>query len=357
MPHCGEHLLLTNLLWSDAGLGQRMQSGPLKRREVITLLGGAAAAWPLVARAQQSDRMRRIGVLTPWASNDAEAQDRVTAFVQALQPLGWTVGQNVRIDYRWGDGNVGTTRKYASELVALAPDVIFAPSSAATAPLLEVNRTIPTVFAGVADPVAAGYVDSLARPGGNVTGFTIYEYSIGGKWLELLKEIAPGVTRAAVLREASIAAGPGLFGAIQALAPSRGLELRLVNVQDGGEIERAVTAFAQLPNGGVIATGSPRQSALRELIVTLAAKYRLPTVYNARFYVAAGGLISYGADFLDQSRRAASYVDRILRGEKPADLPVQAPTKYELIINLKTAKALGLEVPQTLLARADEVIE
>jgi putative tryptophan/tyrosine transport system substrate-binding protein len=301
--------------------------------------------------------MRRIGVLTPWASNDAEAQDRVTAFVQALQPLGWTVGQNVRIDYRWGDGNVDTTRKYAAELVSLAPDVILALSSAAAAPMLEATHTVPIVFAGVADPVAAGYVESLARPGGNVTGFTVYEYSIGGKWLELLKEIAPGVTRAAVLREAGIAAGPGLFGAIQALAPSRGLELRLVNVQNAGEIERAITAFAQLPNGGMIATGSPRQSALRELIVTLAAKHRLPTVYNARFYIAAGGLVSYGADFLDQSRRAADYVDRILKGEKPADLPVQAPTKYELVINLKTARALGLTVPDTLLARANEVIE
>ena len=328
----------------------------MRRREFITVLGGAVA-WPAVARGQPRDRVRRIGVLTPWASDDAEAQDRVTAFTQGLQQLGWAVGQNVRVEYRWGDGKVATTRKYASELVALAPDVILALSSAAVAPLLEVTSSVPIVFAGVADPVAAGYVESLARPGSNVTGFTVYEYSIGGKWLELLKEIAPGVTRAAVLREAGIAAGPGLFGAIQALAPSLGLELRLVNVPDAVEIERAITAFAQLPNGGVIATGSPRQSALREVIVALAAKHRLPTVYNARFYVAAGGLISYGADFLDQSRRAASYVDRILKGEKPGDLPVQAPTKYELIVNLKTAKALGIEIPSTLLARADEVIE
>jgi putative ABC transport system substrate-binding protein len=333
-----------------------MHFNGLKRREFITLVGGTVA-WPLGAGAQQPERMRRIGVLTPWASNDAEAQDRVEAFVQTLQRLGWIDGQNVRIDYRWGDGKADTTRKYASELVALAPDVILALSSSAVAPLLETNRTVPIVFAGVADPVAAGYVESLARPGGNVTGFTVYEYSIGGKWLELLKEVAPRVTRAAVLREAGIAAGPGLFGAIQALAPSLRLELRLVNVQDAGEIERAITAFGQVSNGGVIVTGSPRQSAYRDLITALAAKHRLPAVYNARFFVAAGGLISYGADFLDQSRRAADYVDRILKGEKPADLPVQAPTKYELAINLKTAKALGLDVPSTLLARADELIE
>jgi putative tryptophan/tyrosine transport system substrate-binding protein len=329
----------------------------VKRREFITLLGGAATAWPLAARAQQRERVRRIGVLTPWASNDAEAQDRVTAFVRTLQQLGWTVGQNVRIDYRWGDGKADTTRKYATELVALAPDVILALSSAAVAPLLEASRTVPIVFAGVADPVAAGYVESLARPGGNVTGFTVYEYSIGGKWLELLKEIAPRVTRAAVLREAGIAAGPGLFGAIQALAPSLGLELRLVNVHDAGEIERAIAAFAQVSNGGMIVTGSPRQSALREVIIALAAKHRLPAVYNARFFAAAGGLISYGTDFLDQSRSAARYVDRILKGEEPANLPVQAPTKYELVINIKTAKTLGFEIPPSLLARADEVIE
>jgi putative tryptophan/tyrosine transport system substrate-binding protein len=328
----------------------------LKRREFIGLLGGAVT-WPLAARAQQSERMRRIGVLTPWASNDAEAQDRVTAFVQAMEQLGWTAGRSVRIDYRWGDGKADMTRKYATELVALAPDVILALSSAAVAPLLEASRTVPIVFAGVADPVAAGYVESLARPGGNVTGFTLYEYSIGGKWLELLKEISPRVTRAAVLREAGIAAGPGLFGAIQALAPSLGLELRLVNVQDAAEIERAVAAFAQVSNGGMIVTGSPRQSAYRELIIALAAKHRLPAVYNARFFVAAGGLISYGTDLLDQSRSAARYVDRILKGEEPANLPVQAPNKYELVVNLKTAKALGLEMPTTVLARADEVIE
>jgi putative ABC transport system substrate-binding protein len=330
----------------------------VNRRDLITLLGGVSVVWSLGARAEPPpDRTQRIGVLTPWASNDAEAQDRVAAFVQTLQRLGCTARQNVHIDYRWGDGKADTTRKYAAELVSLAPDVILALSSAAIAPLLEASRTIPIVFAGVADPVAAGYVESMARPGGNVTGFTVYEYSIAGKWLELLKEIAPHVTRAAVLREAGIAAGPGLFGAIQALAPSIGLELRLVNVHDTGEIERAITAFAQVPNGGMIVTGSPRQSAYREFIIALAAKHRLPAIYNARFYTVAGGLISYGTNFLDQSRRAAGYVDRILKGEKPADLPVQAPTNYELAINLKTAKALGLIVPPALLARADEVIE
>ena len=329
----------------------------MRRREFIMLLGGAAAAWPLSARAQQGERMRRIGVLTPWPTNDAEARDRTTAFAQALQQLGWIDGQNVRIEYRLGDGKADTMRKFAAELAALAPDVILALSSAATAPLLEATRTVPIVFAGVADPVAAGYVESLARPGGNATGFTLYEYSIAGKWLELLKEIAPSVTRAAVLRDTGIAAGAGLFGTIQALGPSLGLELRPVNVRDANEIERAFTAFAQVPNGGAIVTGGPQQSAHRELITALAAKHRLPAIYNARFFIVSGGLASYGADILDQSRRAAGYVDRILKGEKPADLPVQAPTKYELVINLKTAKALGIDVPPMLLARADEVIE
>jgi putative ABC transport system substrate-binding protein len=313
---------------------------------------------PFVARAQAPGRMRRVGVLTPWAANDTEAQDRVKAFVQALPQLGWTVGQNVRIENRWGDGKVDTTRKYAAELIALAPDVILALSSAALAPLLEVDRAVPIVFAGIADPVAAGYVESLSRPGGNATGFTIYEYSIGEKWLELLKEMAPHVTRVAVLRETGIAAGPGVFGAMQALAPSLGLDLRPVNVQEASDIERAITAFAQNnPRGGVVASGSPSQSRHRQVIIALAAKHRLPTVYNARFFAVAGGLISYGADFLDQSRRAAAYVDRILRGEKPADLPVQSPTKYELVINLKTAKTLGIIMPPSLLARANEVIE
>ena len=341
----------------DGRVGGAAGAHAMRRREFIAALGAAASSvsWPLAVRAQE--RVRRIGVLTPWHANDTEAQSRVTAFTQALQQLGWTGGQNVRIDYRWGGGNADTMRKYAAELVALAPDVILGLSSAATAPLLEATRTVPIVFAGVADPVAAGYVESLARPGGNATGFTVYEYSIGGKWLELLKEVAPRVTRVAVLRETGIAAGAGLFGGIQALAPTLGLELRAVNVRDAGEIERAFATFAQAPNSGVIVSGGPEQSARRELIIMLAAKHRLPAIYNARFFAADGGLMSYGADFLDQSRRAAGYVDRIFKGEKPADLPVQAPTKYELAINLKTAKALGLNVPPTLLARADEVIE
>ena len=300
---------------------------------------------------------RRIGVLTPFAANDAEGQARLTAFAQGLHHWGWIVGQNIRIEYRWGDGKADTMRKYATELVALAPDVILASSSAAAAPLLEATRTVPIVFAGVGDPVAAGYVESQARPGGNATGFTVYEYSMGGKWLELLKEVAPHVTRAVVLRDSTIAAGPGQLGAVQALAPSVGVEVRPVDLRDAGEIERAVTAFAQSPNGGLVVFGSPGATIHRDLIIMLAAKHRLPAVYSARYFATVGGLISYGPDFLDQHRRAAGYVDRILKGEKPADLPVQAPTKFELVINLKTAKALGLEVPTTLLGRADEVIE
>jgi putative ABC transport system substrate-binding protein len=329
----------------------------VKRREFITLIGGAAVAWPLVARAQQGERMRRIGVLTPYATDDAEGQARLVAFVQGLQQSGWTVGQNIRIDYRWGDGNHDTLRKHATELVALAPEVILAVSSAATSPLLKATLSIPVVFAAVADPVGAGYVESLARPGRNATGFTPFEYSITGKWLELLKEIAPRVTRAAVLRDSTIAAGPGQFGAMQAVAPSLGVELRPVDVRDAAEIERSITAFAQGSNGGLIVMGSPAAGSHRNLIIRLAARHRLPAIYYARFFSAAGGLICYGPDFLDQFPGAAGYVDRILRGEKPADLPVQAPTKYVLAINLKTAKALGIEVPPTLLARADEVIE
>ena len=329
----------------------------MQRREFISLLGSAAATWPLAVNAQQSERMRRIGVLSPWPIDDAEGRDRVAAFSQAFQQLGWIDGQNVRIDYRFGDGKADTMRKYAAELVALAPDVILANSSGAVAPLLQVTRTVPIVFTAVADPVGAGYVDSLARPGGNTTGFTLYEYSISGKWLELLKDIAPRTTRVAVIRDPAIAAGPGQFAAIQSVAPSLGVELRPVDVRDGGEIERAITVFAQSSNGGLIVTGSPGAVFHRQLIIALAARHQLPAVYNARFWAAGGGLISYGPDFLEQPRRAASYVDRILKGEKPADLPVQAPTNYELVINLKTAKALGIEVPPTLLARADEVIE
>src|SRR6516225_11316180 len=326
------------------------------RREFIALLGGAAA-WPLAARAQQPRRMRRIGVLTPFPADDAEGHARLTAFTQALQQLGWTVGQNVRIDYRWGPGNPATMRKHASELVALEPDVIVALTTAAVGPLLEASRNVPIVFVTVADPVGAGFVETLARPGGNATGFTPYEYSISGKWLELLKEIAPRVTRAAVLRDTSIAVGPAQFGAVQAVAPSLGMELRPVDVHDAGEIERALAAFAQGPNGGMVVIGSPSAAIHRGLITALAAKHRLPAVYNTRLFTDAGGLISYGPDFLEQHRRAAGYVDRILKGEKPADLPVQAPTKYELVINLKTAKALGLEIPSSVRARADEVIE
>jgi putative tryptophan/tyrosine transport system substrate-binding protein len=327
------------------------------RREFITLLGGAAAALPLAARGQQPERMRRIGVLMNLDSDDAEGQARNAAFLQGLQELGWTVGRNVRIEYRWGAGDAELFRRHASELVALAPDVILASAGAVLPSLLQATRTVPIVFTGTPDPVGAGFVESLARPGGNATGFTLWEYGIGGKWLELLKEIAPGTTRAAVIRDPAIAAGVGLWGAIQTAAPSLGVELRPLGVRDAGEIERAIAAFARSPNGGLIVTGSTLATVHRDLIVTLAARHRLPAVYPARYFVVEGGLISYGPGLVDQYRDAAGYVDRILKGEKPADLPVQAPTKYELTINVKTAKTLGLEVPATLLARADEVIE
>jgi putative ABC transport system substrate-binding protein len=329
----------------------------MRRREFITLLGGAVAAWPLAARAQQGERMRRIGVLINFASDDVEGQARLTAFREGLRQLGWTEGGNVRIDTRWAAGDPDRYRQYVAELLALAPDVILAISSAALASLLQATRTVPIVFTTVADPVGAGYVDSLARPGGNATGFVLWEYSIAAKWLELLKEIAPQVTRAVVFRESALAAGPGQFGVIQAAAPSLGVDLRVADVRDAREIERAVTTFAQGSNGGLIVTGSPGALSHRTLIVALATRHRLPAVYSARVFAADGGLISYGPDPVDQFRQAAGYVDRILKGEKPADLPVQAPTKYELVINLKTARALGLEVPPMLLARADEVIE
>jgi putative tryptophan/tyrosine transport system substrate-binding protein len=328
----------------------------MQRREFITLLGGATA-WPIAARAQQGEQMRRIGVLMAINANDAQAQVRIAAFVAGLQQLGWTVGKNVQVDYRLAGTDADTLRKYASEMVALAPDVILAQSSPSIAALLQATRTVPIVFTLVADPVGAGYVDSLAHPGGNATGFTVLEYSIAAKWLELLKEIAPRVTRVAVFREAAVAAGPAQFSAAQTVAPSLGIELRPVDTRDAGEIERAITAFAQGSNGGLLVTGSSSSTLHRNLIVALAARYRLPAVYFQRLFVTAGGLISYGPDYVDQFRRAAGYVDRILRGEKPGDLPVQAPTKYELVINLKTARALGLDVPATLLARADEVIE
>ena len=329
----------------------------MRRRQFITLLGGAAAEWPLAARAQQGERMRRIGVLMPFAEDNPVGQARLAAFRQGLLQLGWADGRNVRIDSRWGAGDASLTRTYARELVALAPDVVMAVSSGAVAPLREVTRTVPIVFAVVADPVGAGFVENLAQPGGNVTGFLGYEYTLSGKWLELLKEIVPGVTRVAVLRDSAIAAGPAQFAVIQAVAPSLGVELRPADMRNAGEIERAITAFAGSSNGGLIVTGSPSATIHRNLIIMLAARHRLPAVYYDRFYVTGGGLISYGADTLDECRRAAGYVDRILKGEKPADLPVQAPTKYELVINLKTARAIGIELPPSLLARADEVIE
>jgi putative ABC transport system substrate-binding protein len=329
----------------------------VKRRQFITLLGGAAAAWPLAARAQQGGRMRHIGVLMPYPANDAQAQARNAAFLQGLQQLGWIIGRNIQIDYRWSAGSADDTRKDAAELIALAPEVILTAGSAGMGPLFQVTRKVPIVFVIVSDPVGAGFIDSLARPGGNATGFTPYTYGMAGKWLELLKEIAPRVTRAAVIRDPAITAGIGEWSAIQALAPSVGIEVSPVNVSDPGEIERAVTAFARSTNGGLIVSGSALTVLHRDLIVTLAARHKLPAVYYERYYVTAGGLISYGPDFLDQFRSAAGYIDRILKGEKPADLPVQQPTKFELVINLKAARALGLEVPPTLLARADEVIE
>src|SRR6266436_8624954 len=330
----------------------------LRRREFITLVGGAAAAWPLAARAQQREQMRRIGVLMNLGSDDAEGQARNAAFLQGLQELGWTAGRNVRIEYRWGAGDAELFRRYASELVALAPDVILAVGGAVVPSLLQATRTVPIVFTGTPDPVGAGFVESLARPGGNVTGFAPFlEFGISAKWLELLKEIAPHVTRVGVIRDPALATGVGQLGAIQSVAPSLGVELRPLGVRDAGEIERAITAFARSPNGGLIVTGSTLAGVHRDLIVTLAARHKLPAVYFGRYFVLDGGLVSYGPDFIDQYQRAAGYVDRILKGEKPADLPVQAPTKYELVINLKTAKALGLEIPAKLLALADEVIE
>jgi putative ABC transport system substrate-binding protein len=329
----------------------------IRRREFVALLGGAAAAWPLAARAQQSERMRRIGILLPVAADDAEFQTRVGAFLQGLQQLGWAIGRNVRIDTRWAGASATEIRRHAAELVELAPDVILAHGVPTLGPLLQATRTVPIVFPTAADPVAAGFVDSLARPGGNATGFMDLEYGMAGKWLELLKQIASGVTRVAVLRDPATPTGPAQFGVIQAVAPSLGMEVNPVNVRDASEIERAVGAVARFPNGGLIVTPSGWASVHRELIVKLAAQHMLPAVYFGRYFVADGGLISYGPDLSDQYRRAASYVDRILKGEKPADLPVQAPTKFELVINLKTAKALGLEIPPPLLARADEVIE
>jgi putative ABC transport system substrate-binding protein len=328
----------------------------MRRRSFITLLGGAAA-WPLAARAQQPGGMRRIGVLMSVAADDPEGQARIAAFLQGLRQLGWTDGRDVQIEVRWAAGDADRTRRYVAELIALAPDVILAPGSQTVGPLLQATRTVPIVFVHVPDPVGNGFVDSLARPGSNATGFSFIEYATSGKWLELLKEVAPDVTRVAVIRDSAITGGIGQWGSIQSMAPSVGVEVIPVNMRDAGEIERSVTAFARGANGGLIVTGSGLAFVHRDLIITLAAQRKLPAVYFERFFVTKGGLISYGPELRDQYHRAATYVDRILKGEKPADLPVQAPTKYELVINLKTAKALGLTVPDTVLARADEVIE
>jgi putative tryptophan/tyrosine transport system substrate-binding protein len=328
------------------------------RREFITLLcGGAVAASPLKVRAQQTDKMRRIGVLTAVASGDSDFRMNIAAFAQGMEQLGWSDGRNVRIDYRSSAGDAERTRTYATELVSLGPDVVFASGTASVEALAGATRSVPIVFVGVADPVGAGYVDSLSRPGSNITGFMLFEYDLSAKWLELLKQIAPNVTRAAVLRDPAITAGVGQFAVIQSVARSVGVEVSPVNVRDASEIERAITAFAGQSNGGLILTASALSLFHRDLIISLAARERLPAVYYRRGFVAAGGLISYGPDIVDQYRRSAGYVDRILKGEKPADLPVQAPTKYELVINLKTAKVLGLELPTSLLARASEVME
>jgi ABC-type uncharacterized transport system substrate-binding protein len=329
----------------------------MRRRDFIKVIVASTAARPLMVRAQQSARKRRVGVLMGLAADDAEAQDRIAAFEQGLQQSGWTNGENLQIDYRRGAGDTDLTRRYAAELVALAPDVILASGGTVVGPLLQATHTVPIVFTQTPDPVAAGFVASLAQPGGNATGFTTAEYGTSGKWLELLKEIAPGVTRAAVLRDPTIPAGIGQFDSIQSVASSFGVELHPIDVQDASEIERDVTAFARGSNSGLIVTSSGLAAVHRQLIVKLAARYRLPAIYSYRYFATSGGLISYGPDPIDQYRRAAGYVDRILKGEKPAVLPVQAPTKYELTINLKTAKALGLDIPPTLLARADQVIE
>jgi ABC-type uncharacterized transport system substrate-binding protein len=329
----------------------------MRRRQFITLLGSAAATWPLAANAQQPEGMRRIGLLTGAAGEDALTKARIAAFLQELQKLGWTEGRNVRIDIRAAAGNPATIRKYATELVALAPDVIVAGGATPVASLLEATHTVPIIFANVVDPMGAGFVEKLSRPGGNATGFMMFDYSLSGKWVELLKQVAPGVTQAVVLRDTSSSAGVGQFAVIQAVAPSLGLEVSAINVGDVREMDLAVTAFAREPNGGLIVTAGPLTVVHRDLIVTLAARHKLPAVYFDRFHVAGGGLISYGPDVVGQWRQAASYVDRILKGEKPANLPVQAPNKYELAINLKTAKALGIVIPPAVLARADEVIE
>jgi putative ABC transport system substrate-binding protein len=327
----------------------------VRRRQFIGLLGAATAAFPVAARAQEP--VRRVGVLMSTRAGDPLGQGRLVAFVQGLQEFGWADGRNLRLDVRWTAGNAADIRKFATELAALAPEVILASGGSVVGPLLQASRTVPVVFTQTPDPVAAGFVASLARPGGNATGFTQVEYGAGAKWLELLKEIAPHVTQAAVLRDPAIPEGIGQFAVIQSVAPSLGMEVIPVDIRDAGEIERRVTAFARVPHGGLILTSSGLANVHRKLIIALAARHRLPAVYSNRVFATDGGLLSYGADSIDPHRRAAEYVDRILKGEKPADLPVQAPTKYELMINLKTAKALGIAVPPTLLARADEIIE
>ena len=321
----------------------------MRRREFIIGIAGASATWSLAARAQQVKQVRRVGALMPLVATDPQAQERNAA------QLGWAVGQNVQIDYRWSAGKEDDTRKYAAELVALAPDVIFASGTAAVAPLRRATRTVPIVFVLVPDPVGAGVVESLARPGGNITGFTSYDYGVGAKYLQLLKEIAPNVTRAAVLRDPNVTAGLGAWAAIQSVSPTVAIEVSPVNVDDTGEIERALAAFARSPNGGLIVTGSALTLLHRDLIIALAARHRLPAVYYDRYYVFAGGLISYGANSVDEYRRAATYVDRILKGEKPSDLPVQVATNYETVVNLKTAKTLGLAIPQSILATAEAI--
>jgi putative ABC transport system substrate-binding protein len=345
------HGAVTVFPWIGSGIDR------MKRRDFITLLGGAAAAWPFTVRAQPAGRMRRVGVLMALAADDPEGQTRFAAFLQGLQERGWSVGRNMRIDTRWGGGNDALYRKYAAELAALAPDVLLAGGGIALRPLRQATSTLPIVFASTVDPVGEGAVESLARPGGNVTGFTLFEYGISGKWLELLKQISPQTTRVAVIRDATISSGAGQLGALQGAAPSLGVELTSVGTRSAEEIERGLTAFVRAPNGGLIVTSSAVAATHRELIVALAARHRLQAMYANRVFVDGGGLMSYGPDRTDQFRVAAGYVDCILKGEKPADLPVQAPTKFELIINMKVAKALGLTVPQSILLRADEVIE
>jgi len=329
----------------------------MKRRQFITLLGGAAATWPRAARAQQPDRIRRLGVLTFFGENDPEGQSRFQALVQGLQQAGWIIGRTIQIDMRWGVNDPDDIRRQTTELLTLTPDVVVAVGALIVAALQRANRSVPIVFVGVVDPVGADLVENLAHPGGNATGFTLFEYGLSGKWLELLKRIAPQITRAAVMRNPAQAAGAGQLGAMQSVAPSLGVELKPVDVEDASEIERAISAMASEGHGGVIVVASTLSRSQRDLIVSLAARYKVPAVYYARNLVASGGLMSYGPDYVEQYRQAAGYVDRILRGEKPADLPVQAPTKYDLTINLKTAKTLGIAVPASLLATADEVIE